>query len=305
MQKHDSQAPLTDVTVHSPDELTALRQRRSALQEMARIALSVEKLRQGLSALLLVGKPPDDLPDSALTLFETLSKSVRHYSDRRLRESLDAIEKVVQDNVERILAIADAPDRLDSAGHDSGDPGDLHALIHEFRRHVQTAVALGLLLHERGIACPEFRLPVSHEVISTRIGHLIEEEKRCRNRLETEMSNMLDEIGKLENTLHDERITLELRDLRRQLLDNLAHLRRGENIEDMPVVFEMIEMGSAEDHRIPFTPTSLPSAPPTETASHANESVNETDDTPPRRPFGRRLWTWLTTPLGVRWRDID
>ena len=309
MSEKTPDSPLTNISSHDRDELEALRKRRSALQEIVRVTLSIEKLKQGLTSLLLVGKPPSDIPRSALKLFESLSRGVSHYSTKRLQESLAAIRHGIQANFEQVMAIANAPDTLeatDNVEHNQ-DIERLHTLIHEFRRRVQTAVALAMLLRERGIHTDEISLPVSRDDIESRIEQLAHEEQQCRHRLENEMNDMLEYVDSiLQMTNEEGSLHMELVETREQLQLNLRHLATGRQLEEMPIVFEMIEMGGTEDHRIPFTPTSLPDAPPA-ASPKADTRPDQDEDTQPARRCGffTRLRIWLTTPLGVRWRDID
>jgi hypothetical protein len=309
MSEKKPDTPLTSISSHDRDELEVLRKRRSALQEIVRVTLSIEKLKQGLTSLLLVGKPPSDIPRSALKLFESLSRGVSHYSTKRLQESLAAIELGIQAGFEQVMAIADVPDTLeatDSADHEQ-DIERLHNLIHEFRRRVQTAVALALLLRERGIHASEISLPVSRDDIESRIEQLAREEQQCRQRLETEMNDMLAYVDfVLQQTDEEGSLHTELAETRQQLQLNLRHLASGQQLEEMPIVFEMIEMGGTEDHRIPFTPTSLPDAPPATSPEKDGQATQDHAIQPAKRHgFFTRLRIWLTTPLGVRWRDID
>lgn len=293
----------------STEQLALIAEQKSAIENIIKITLAISRLQSGLENILLLGKPSSQISKSYLEKFDAVHASIGHLPSDKLEQSLVLIEAHINANLSNMMQIVEKGGQAisDETGSISIDDihNNIHTLLQDFQRKSQTAVVLRLILRERGLRATEIELSVPPETIIAHISALNAREKICRKRIHSEITLMgkyverVIAIKDIPDAVRDEMLSV-----REALQHNLEHLIEGKPIDELPVFFEIVEMGTEEDHEKPFAPTSLPekapSAPKTERPS---EQAEPQDKIP--RSFLSRFIEWCTTPPSVRWQDIS
>jgi len=302
----DLDAPRTSGS-SSADNLALISEQRTALEEIVKIGLAVSRLQHGLKAVLLLGKPTSGISSSYLKKYDALKSGISSQPNDKLEQSLSILDQYINGAMQKLIDIVDQGEQqLQEHESSAFALDDIHKNIHgeleDFRRKSQTAVVIRLLLRERGIKTQELALSIPEDVIVDKISELNSKEKKCRNRIHAEINVMEKSIN---NVLAapdlPEEVRLEMKTILESLRHNLDHLLAGKPLDNLPIVFEIIEMGTEEDHNKAFTPTSLPSHAPMETAMIEPEKYQKKI----KRNIFSRLFEWATTPVNIGWKDID
>ena len=100
---------------------------------------------------------------------------------------------------------------------------------------------------------------------------------------------------------------IELHDTRGQLLTNIKHFNDGHSIENMPIVFESIEVSCNEspNNDIEETIKEESTPPNAEPLEEIMADVEEIEIKPLKRSLPSRMWEWATTPTDRSWSDIN
>lgn len=295
-------------TVHSSKDLKRLEEKREALEAAVKIALNIERLHSTLEAALLLGMPTSELPADALATLDELEESIKSQPIGKLKESLTALERVVQARLAQILKISE----MDA--EELACAEEVEALLNDYRKQAHTSVALRLLLHSRGEATAATELHVPAEQIRARLSVVEQKERTYRAIIKTEIATMITET---ERMLENEGLSPTMRQFllasNEDMHSNLAHLNAGKKITNMPVAIEIIEMGEREITSFDTSPAS----------SQANElpaeqkqrlvAPMEHSPMPPKRDPQQvegkkgliaRFIRWISTPDQITWKQI-
>jgi len=304
--ENDLDAPKTQGS-SSADKLALISEQRTALEEIVKISLAVSRLQHGLQAVLLLGKPTSRISSSYLKKYDALKSSISEQPNDKLEQSLGVLDKYINGAMQTLIDIVDHGEQQLSE-HDAStfSLDDIHENIHteleNFRRKSQTAVVIRLLLRERGIKTQELTLSIPEDVIVEKISDLNNKEKKCRKRIHAEINIMEKSINNVLATPNlPDAVKIEMQTTLDLLQRNLNHLLAGKPLDNLPIVFEIIEMGTDEDHNKAFTPTSLPNEAPVDTPKVEKESYKKKV----KRNIFSRLFEWATTPVDVGWNDIN
>ena len=155
-----------------------------------------------------------------------------------------------------------------------------------------------MLLRKRGAPVPAMVIAVPKSVIRERISELEKKESLYIEKIKTVIIAMQKDIDKiLGNPGCPEVAKQNLLEVRSDLEQNLAHIKAGRKIEDLPIIFE--ELGVVSAHQSAFSSDIFSdSDAPKRAASVDAASAHEKKG----RGFIFQLWTWLTTPTTVSWR---
>ena len=301
----DLDAPRTQGS-SSTDKLALISEKRSALEEIVKISLAVNRLQHGLQAVLLLGKSTSQISSSYLKKYDALKTSINSQPNDKLEQSLEILDKYINSTMQQLIDIVDESER-GLNDHDATAStldvihDNIHTKLEDFRRKSQTAVVIRLLLRERGISTQALILAIPEELIVEKISDLNHKEKKCRKKIHTEITIMNKHINNILATPDiPDAIKTEMQAIQDSLQRNLEHLVSGKPLDNLPIVFEVIEMGSEEDHKYAFKPTSLPSEAPIDAPA-----PEEAQKPRIKRSLLARFLEWTTTPLNVGWKDID
>ena len=292
------------------EELQRIHDNRGTLLRVVKITHALERLLHGLQAVLLSRQPASLISQNALSAYEKLSEKTLVLTARQLQLRLELLDKHVLGILERILEIAgiehDVLEQYLTSPHEDvrSDDSKIDHLIDDFKRSAQTAVALRILLRERGVTSPPLNFNVPEPVITRQIAQLEQREKQCRRDIETNIEEILQSTRRIvENT----QCSNEIRSVAQSVIDNLQrdlkHIKSGKSIEEMPMVVEVVELGG-----VPPKPKTPPLPEPVQqiVSESTDSAVSLVRDTAEKnRGFFPRLFRYLTTPISVKWKDLE
>jgi hypothetical protein len=317
-----------DASAHSPDStelLQTLDRKKRALEEVIHVAQTVERLQQGLQAVLLMGASTSRIPRHVLQFYRGLDARLRGQPVRELSGLLGGFEKAIRNDLGQIMQLAVVGDaalieQRDPAAGDAGASADaVGRLAEDFRRRVQTAVYLRVLLQEQGFRTEPLELAVPAEQIQQQITVLEQRGRQCRLKAQDEVRAVLADIERcLSSATIPEALKASLREVQTQLQANLAHLGSGKPVDEMPFAIETFllqEDQPVEPARVPDNRRSpLASGEGGATADGhsavvggrrtAAEGRETAAGNNPRPGIFRSLWLWCITPPEVSWKTI-
>lgn len=286
---------MSDAQPDPTQQFNALREKRKALERAFRVAQGVERLFRGLETALLLEHQPRHLAVRVQSFLDHLDPATLGLPTSELEASLRELDQAVQADLARMMDLARSEERLAEQLEDEHAEAarGLLRTLEAFRRKAHTAVALRLVLRERGIATPALDLRMPTVEIRRQIVLLKMREQDCRERIEQQIADIQLSIDQLlaRDDINPAMVEL-LDEVSAGLTRNLQHLRRGGSTEDLPVSLAVIELATPPPVCAPEpTPEPRPRPPLRKPP-------------PPKMGFWRRLWLWLTTPTSIRWRDI-
>ena len=285
------------------EEIRLIKQRRKSLDHIIKFTLSISRLQKSLESVLLLKKPTKDIPRDLLKVLGNISDNVVNLPSNELMKRLTRIEKSIQEDMNAIMGITTQPDSIDTSN--SNQPEDvsknLQSLINDFRRRINTAIVLKLHMRTRGMNVAETTVPITAEELVSQVSKLVVEEKKCRTKTKDELEAMGNQIEKI---INNEDCPTTMKTCAHQLLQeihqNIEHLNKGKDIEKMPYVVEIIQMGEEQ--------TTKPEPTSQETKisknSDATEEVTKVSSNK-KLSFFNKISKWLETPWAVKWKDIE
>lgn len=285
------------------EEIRLIKQRRKSLDHIIKFTLGVSRLQKSLESVLLLKKPTKDIPRDLLKVLGNISDNVANLPSKELMKRLTRIEKSIQEDMNTIMGITKQPDSIDASN--SIQPEDisdkLQTLINDFRRRINTAIVLKLHMRTRGMDVSETTIPVTAEELVSQASKLVVEEKNCRTKTKDELEAMDNQMEMIINNEDCPKAMKNYADqLRQEIHQNIEHLNKGRDIEKMPYVVEIIQMG--EDQTTKSESTSQ--------ATKINENSAATEEVPKisndqKLSFFNKISKWLETPWAVKWKDIE
>lgn len=291
------QAAAGSVTEH----IRLIKQRRKSLDHVIKFTLGISRLQKSLESVLLLKKPAADIPRDILKVLENISDNVANLPSKELEKRLTRIEKSIQEDMNTIMGITKQPDSID--GSQSTQPDNisvkLQTLIDNFRRRINTAIVLKLHMRTRGMKVAETTIPITAEELVSQVSKLVVEEKKCRTKTKDELTSMNNQMEIIiQNDDCPEAMKIYADKLRHEINQNIEHLDKGRDIEKMPYVIEIIQMG--EEGTTKSKP--IESAQINENSTTAEEII----ETPhiQKLSFLSKLIKWLSSSWSVKWKDI-
>jgi hypothetical protein len=290
-------------TINSDKELLrSLEEKKRALEEVMHVAQTVERLQEGLQAVLMMGKTANLIPRQVLKFYRGLDVKLRGQPVDKLTKLLSGLEQAIRNDIGQILQLAvidDATmiDQRTRTGDDDEPPvDDVSQLAEDFRRRVQTAVYLRVLLREQGSSTDPMELAVPTEQIQQQIAALDERGLRCRKNMQVQVGDMLKDITQLlANEALPDVMKEHMQQAQAELEQNLKHLAAGNSVEDMPFYVDSFFLQNDQ----PET-TSITSPSKAAPARKLDVPVPENS----RRGFLECLRLWCITPKQVSWKEI-
>ena len=284
------------------EEIRLIKQRRKSLDHIIKFTLGISRLQKSLESVLLLKKPTKDIPRDLLTVLGNISDNVANLPSKELLKRLARIEESIQEDMNTIMGITKQPASIDASN--SNQPEDisdkLQTLINDFRRRINTAIVLKLHMRTRGMDVSETTVPVTAEELVSQVSKLVVEEKKCRTKTKDELEAM---DNQMEIIINNEGCPETMKDyadkLRQEINQNLEHLNKGKDIEKMPYVVEIIQMGKDETTK----PASTIQATKINENSAATEAATKIPDNQ-KLSFFNKLGKWLSSPWAAKWKDI-
>lgn len=284
------------------EEIRLIKQRRKSLDHIIKFTLGISRLQQSLESVLLLKKPTKDIPRDLLKVLGNISDNIANLPSNELLKRLTHIEESIQNDMDNIMSITNQPDTINASNSNQAEDisEKLQLLINDFRRRINTAIVLKLHMRTRGMKVAETTIPITAEELVTQASKLVVEEKKCRTKTKDELQAM---NNQMEIILNNEDCPASMKkyanELQQEINENIEHLNKGKDIEKMPFVIEIIQMGESDN--------SEPN--PTSSSSQVEENIVPVDDVTTatndkKISFFSKIQKWLATPWAVKWKNI-
>lgn len=315
------------------DELIEIRQKLESMEKLIAFAQQLARIVESMESAQHMTRPSQMPKKRRFALLHQLVEKLKTVETDELLVRLKKLDKEVQKEIRKILVLA----RLkvdDVHKRFTAELKEEVAKTHEtmrnelkdFSRKAQTNVAIRFTLHERGYPVESAKLPISQEQLGNQVETLKAEENNCKHKLIDHMESLIEDTDFiLQNSKFPEDIKQQVKIVKTNLQNNLAHIKDGGNIDDIPVFIESLEIkltGSVDS-----TPAEIDSileeeSRTTEPPEHDEPKLEDdpsleitTEESPSstlkelqnqyrQKGFFGRLWMWLNTPVGVTWADI-
>jgi len=285
------------------EEIRLIKQRRKSLDHIIKFTLGINRLQKSLESVLLLKKPTKDIPRDLLKVLGSISDNVANLPSNELMKRLTRIEESIQEDMDAIMGITNQPDSINASNSNQAEDisKNLQTLINDFRRRINTAIVLKLHMRTRGMEVAETTVPITAEELVSQVSKLVVEEKKCRTKTKDELEAMDNQMETIINNEDcPEAMKNYAKQLRKEISQNIEHLNRGKDIEKMPYVVEIIQMGENQSTK----------SEPTSQATKANEksaAIEEETKTTENQKSGffKKASKWLETPWAVKWKDIE
>jgi hypothetical protein len=302
--------------VNISEELKALEQKKGALEKVMKIARAVEQLRYGLESVVLLGKPSSRISSRAMHVFEALSEKIRIQPTRKIQELVVKLNGTIANNLNAVIELASPENEAElheQVTSDSELADQIDKLIQDYRKSAQTAVALRVVLRERGVPSPPIKWSINVERIHKQITQLNDQEGHYRKKVKSEIILLQQDAlvvagnDKLPQATRDSAAHMH-----KMLQKDLDHLNAGKDIASMPFFVEVVELQETHASKTSASETKEEKADqpqlqqeqvPTADASGTAQSDQDTSKNKPG--FIHKLWRWSTTPPSVTWNDIE
>lgn len=292
--------------------LAELEQRRQLLQQLIGVTAVIESLKHSLAQMLTPHSP--DQPAAIESMLASLDDEIHALPDDDINHRLESLDRRLRALYGQLMPVieeiqaAESPSELTSlttAVHDAG----------ELRELVQAAMAVRILLSQRGLQVPEFRLPLDRARLEVQLQTVTDKEQACRQQVIGQVREMEQDLLRL---LGNANLPEAMRTLMSQMLsglqDNLRHLQAGLSISELPLP---IEAASFVEQAVPVPPSPQPDAHPADPSADPapceSPTLSGTDsDTPPvtseptlQPPsLMQAILLWISSPWNVSWQDI-
>lgn len=274
-------------------DIANLEQKKLLLKQVIDVARALETMNEGLDSVLNLEVHSKDMPQGALDLFGTISEHIKSLPTARIQEYQANLERLVQGQLQQILAFAgidfardDAIELLTLSTEDQ--PRTALDLLTEFKRTAQTTLSLRVLLRKRGVQTAGTRLSVPRATLEAQVERLQAEEARQRVRVDEKIVDMQSDV---ERMIANPAYPDGMKQLLGEVLDGLRHdrerLRAGAPLASLDFIAGTEEIVAA----------------PVEELTAPAPAVQQADDPAPRS-FTDRASRWLNSPWDVSWEDL-
>ncbi|MDH5485063.1 MAG: hypothetical protein OEY43_07495 [Gammaproteobacteria bacterium] len=290
----------------STTELEIIDQKRQALQKLVKLTATLNRLHQGLQAVLLMGQSASEIPQKIIDKFKSLSDRLKSQPTETLKNTLSSTDLKIQSDIRHVLEISQKSEAelLLQMGADNDRltktiDHDVHEHVNDFKKKSQASIALRLALKGRKIIMRAFNLPVPRSFIEQQIRELDRREARCRKRIKTDIDSLQTDIKQiLANPDCADEIKQQLHRVQQNLVENRACIDEGKTIEELPMLYESIELSAT-----PYTIEEMDSVTP------AIRQVNTQTQPAPNKKIKKRsllsmIIEWVHSPMSVKWKDI-
>jgi hypothetical protein len=287
-------------------ELDIIKQKRAALQKLIQLTSTLNRLHQGLQSVILMGKSVAQIPEKIINKFKTLSEGLKSKPTDTLKNTLTSTDQKIQRDIKHVLEISQKSDallekQLGATGNKLVDvlKEDYHEYVNDFKKKSQTSITLRIALKTRKTVVKAFNLPVPESFIEQQIVSLNHKEKVCRKAVKNDMASLQGDVDTLmnRNDCPDD-IKQILTEIKSDLKVNVDHFDSGKAIDEMPIMYESIELSGAPQVVEEVEEEIKPAAEdPTKVEPEIIQSKKI------KKGFFGHLWTWLNSPWKKSWKD--
>jgi len=291
----------------STTELEIIKQKRAALQKLVKLTSMLNQLHQGLNSILLMGKSAAQIPEKVVHKFKTLSESLKDKPTDILKNTLTSTDVKIDRNIKRVLQISQKSNELleqelGAAGTKLADAlkDDYHDFVSDFKKKSQTSITLRITLKTRNAIVKAFNLPVPESFINHQIISLNVKEEKCRELIKKDMADLQSDVnGLLDREDCPEGFKSLLSEVKTELKDNSEHFSSGKPIDEMPIMYESIELSG--NPQVVEEVEEIINPVQTEVVEEEQDIHNKKK----RLGFFKHFIAWLKAPWDKSWKDTE
>jgi len=286
-------------------ELELIKQKRLALQKLVKLTSMLNQLHQGLQSIILMGKSAAQIPDKIVNKFKSLTESLKEKPTSIIKNTLSTTDVKIDRDIKHVLEISQKSNEL--LEQELGATGtkltdalkeDYNEFVNDFKKKSQTSITLRITLKTRQEMVSAFNLPVPESFIKNQIISLNAKEEKCRNIIRKDMDTLQSDVKKLlKNKDCSDEVKAILDQIKTELKDNSEHFNSGKSIDEMPILYESIELSGAAQV---VEEVEEIINPQTDTTNKADEP-----ETKKKRGFFNHLIAWLKAPWSQGWKDTE
>lgn len=286
-------------------ELEIIKHKRAALQKLVKLTSTLHQLHQGLQSVILMGRSAARIPEKIVSKFKSLSEGLKDKPTETIKNTLSKTDQKIQSDIKHVLEISQKSNellekQLGATGSKLVDvlKEDYHDYVNDFKKKSQTSITLRIALKTRNAIVSAFNLPVPESFIQHQIVSLDHKEKECRKLIKKDMNGIRNDIEDLiAREDCPEEIKRLLTGLKTDLKTNSDHFDSGKPIDEMPIIYESIELSGTpqvvEEVEEIINPT------PIEENTEQADIINQE-----KLGFFKHFLIWLKSPWSTSWKDI-
>ena len=289
----------------STTELEIIKQKRLALQKLVKLTSMLNQLHQGLNSIILMGKSVAQIPEKIVHKFKTLTDSLKEKPTEILKNTLTSTDVKIDRNIKHVLEISQKSNELleqelGATGTKLADAlkDDYNDFVSDFKKKSQTSITLRITLKTRKEMVKAFSLPVPESFIKHQIISLNVKEEKCRELIKNDMASLQSDVNALLNKEDcPEEFKSLLSEIKTELKDNSEHFESGKPIEEMPIMYESIELAGA--------PQVVEEVEEIINPRQADVVEEEQDLNIQKKKLGffKHFIAWLKAPWDKSWKD--
>jgi len=282
-------------------DLEIINQKRTALQKLV-------KLTSMLQSVILMGKTAAQIPDKIVEKFKALSASLKEKPTKMLENTLSTTDVKIDRDIKHVLEISQKSNELleqelGAMGTKLSDAlkDDYHEFVGDFKKKSQASITLRITLKTRNVLVKSFNLPVPETFIKNQIMALDVKEQKCRAIIKKDMGGLQTDVDVM---LKDKGCSKEVVDvlekIKTELEENSKHFAAGKPIEDMPIIYENIELSGA-----PQVVDEIEAVinPVEKNKTEVEDEVVEAEHK--KLGFFSHFVKWLKAPINKSWKDTE
>jgi len=295
------------INKNSPtSELDIIKHKRAALQQLIKLTSTLHQLHNALNSVILMGKSATNLPEKIITKFKTLTDGLKNKPTNTLQNTLTSTDQKIEREIKHMLEISQQSDtlleqHLGASGDHLADiiKDNYHESVSDFKKKSQTSITLRIALKTRNALVKAFKLPVPESFIKNQIFSLDAKERKCKSAIKKDMGSLQNDVNNLMNKEDcPEHIKEILTEINSELKINSEHFNSGKPIDEMPIIYESIEL-SAVPHDVQEVEEII-----TPLSDDIQDDITEEKE-PNKLGFFKHLWVWLHSPLNKGWKDTE
>ncbi|WP_144395289.1 hypothetical protein [Pleionea sediminis] len=235
---------MTQIDNTGQQELELIRRKRKALEQLIRFAKQIVRQESAMQDVLQLAKPSQRISKQCYRYLKVLNKKETALTTPEIEQQLSKLDVIVSKQVAKLFSLSYGAIKNISDESLEIELKKIKTLLDGFKQRTELAVALRLVLHERGVVTQRLVLPIPQEALYSKIDQLKEEETQVREQVRLKIESIIDDIKVMrQSEALPESMKNELKTIHQVMLNNLSHIKSGKKIEDMPVNFEVIDMG--------------------------------------------------------------
>ena len=297
------------ITKNSPtSELEIIKHKRAALQQLIKLTSTLHNLHNALNSIILMGKSAAQLPEKIITKFISLTDGLKDKPTTILQNTLTSTDQHIERDIKHMLEISQKSDtlleqHLGASGDRLADilKDDYHESVNHFKKKSQTSITLRIALKTRKALVNAFKLPVPESFIQSQIVSLDNKERICKKAVKKDISSLQTDVDALMSKEDcPDNIKQILSEIKNELNINSAHFNAGKPLDEMPIIYESIELSGAPQavNEVEEIINPKPEQSPDESRVEDDLVVMK------KSGFCKHIWKWLNSPMKTKWKDI-